>query len=244
MQMSGLESAKLKLVWAAAHIEAVRKAVRDYTADEPSGIARKSDGSHKLKYVEPPPPAISILAGETVYQIRSALDYVAFELVKLNPNRVALPVGWREKCAFPLRFKKKSPVSFDKTLPGITPKASTFIESVQPYHRRNPGKVLRMLAILSNIDKHRHLNLTKGQVLDRTINRGVPIHCVDGGTRLESFVTGHVRVQGSFQPFVSFNERTLGKGTAARSIEDVLQACLDTVEKDIIPVFEKLLKNP
>src|SRR5262249_43983072 len=115
-----------------------------------------------------PPPEISILAGEVLYQVRSSLDYLAFDLVKLNPSSIALPVDWKKNCCFPLwvNTPKNPPVynCFKHILPGITKPAFAFIEGVQPYHRGNGlfaiCNVLRFLAELSNIDKHRNLNLT------------------------------------------------------------------------------------
>src|ERR1700676_40470 len=165
--ISGIESAKLKLVRAAEHIDAVRHATWEYTADEPSRVTKHPNGSYELNFIQPPPASISILSGEAVHQIRSALDHLAFELVKLNPTRITLPAEWEEHCAFPLRLKtpKQQPIfnCFEHMLPGITKSAFTFIEAVQPYKGENAGNVLRNLVVLSNIDKHRHLNLTKPQ---------------------------------------------------------------------------------
>jgi ribosomal protein S12 len=64
-----------------------------------------------------------------------------------------------------VKVPKKTPVfnCFEGTLPGITVQAFTIIESVQPYNRGEVNAYLGRLAILSNIDKHRHLHLTKPQ---------------------------------------------------------------------------------
>jgi hypothetical protein len=162
-----MESANLKLVRAQEHILAIRNINEDYTEREPNVIIKHPDGSNELKFIESPPDAISVLAGECIYQIRSALDHLAFQLVKLNRGGGTLPPDWEEKCAFPLRVKlpKKTPVfnCFEGTLPGITVQAFTFIESVQPYNRGEVNAYLGRLAILSNIDKHRHLHVTKPQ---------------------------------------------------------------------------------
>jgi hypothetical protein len=99
--LSGLESAELKLIRAAKRIDDVRSAIWDYLETEPSGISKKPDGKYKLDFTSEPSPDIAILAGEALYQVRSALDHLAFDLVKLNLTQVELPVGWEKRCEFP-----------------------------------------------------------------------------------------------------------------------------------------------
>ena len=260
--MSGLESANLKLARAAEHIEAIRDVVWDYIEREPSDVTTEPNGKYVLNFREPPPAAIAVLAGEAIYQIRSALDHLAFELVKLNPNGTTLPTDWEEECVFPLWLDtpKKAPVynCFKNTLPGITTGAFTFIESVQPYHRRDTGNILRMLAVLSNIDKHRHLNLTKPQAYRRdeavVIHKGHRMHSssvrrAEDGARIESpfpFDTQIVdmQVQGAFTPFVSFHESALGQGAATLPVDYVLELCLNSVKTPILSAFEQFLRSP
>ena len=122
------------------------------------------------------------MSSEVLYQIRSALDHLVFDLIKLNPGKVILPKHWERQCEFPLLIdvptKGNPPVPhdlplprslFERQLPGITPQVFTFIESLQPYNAA-PLVILgslntfRALAILSSIDKHRHLNLTVTRV--------------------------------------------------------------------------------
>jgi hypothetical protein len=256
--VDALGCARLKLVRASEHIQAVRKAIWNYTAEEPSRVVRHPDGTHELNFAIAPPDAISILSGEVVYQIRSALDYMAFELVKLNPSGSVLPDGWEERCLFPLWLKapKKRPVfnCFEHLLPGITKATFAFIEAAQPYNGGSPGNVLRLLATLSNIDKHRHLNITKPQALRRDeavvlykgrIYQNDSVVRVESGTKSESPFVGmdvkEVKVEGAFQPFVSFHESALGAGAATLPVEFVLQTCLDTVNDLVVPEFEKLI---
>src|SRR5208283_1945858 len=103
-----------------------------------------SDGKEYLNIRKAPPTEISILAGEIVYQIRSALDHLVFDLIKVNPAILSIDPEWFEHCEFPLRTKiavgKQPPLpqkDFSRPLPGISPTAFAFIESVQPYNRRN-----------------------------------------------------------------------------------------------------------
>jgi len=77
------------------------------------------------------------MAGEVLYQLRSTLDHLAFDLVKLNRIGTPLPSEWEENCCFPLWIDPltKPPFynCFKSCLPNISKAAFAFIESVQPY---------------------------------------------------------------------------------------------------------------
>jgi hypothetical protein len=259
--MTGIESANLKLVRAQEQVLAIRDISEDYKEREPNVIINHPDGSNELKFIKSPPDAISVLAGECIYQIRSALDHLAFQLVKLNRGGVTLPLDWEGKCAFPLwvRPPKKTPVfnCFEGTLPGITVQPFTFIESVQPYNRGEVNADLGRLAILSNIDKHRHLHVTKPQAHRRdeatvrykgmVMNTSSVMRVEDGTkTRRDYDFTDtevlSVQVSGAFHPFVSFDESALDPGVLAFPVADLLQTCLDRVQQSIVPKFAEFLK--
>src|SRR4029077_5489270 len=91
-------------------------------------------------------PEIAILAGEIVYQARSALDHLAYELVKLNRTGGILPANWVKNCSFPMFFDipndliKRGDTNpplpyncFESKLPNISQEAFDYIESLQPY---------------------------------------------------------------------------------------------------------------
>lgn len=98
--LTGIESASLKIKRAEVHIEALKTEVWRYTGIQPDGIAREIDGKEEPIFTEPPPPYIAILAGETLYQLRSTLDHLALELVK-----VRFPTCDETACSFPLFVK-------------------------------------------------------------------------------------------------------------------------------------------
>lgn len=114
--------------------------------------------------VEPVPIEFSMVAGDIVHNLRSALDYLAWELVLSEgqtPGR---------HTAFPIYVKK---TDFDKRvrnppkgrlspLEGIDPASDKFalVEWFQPYRHVGMGPnetMLAVLAALSNRDKHRGL---------------------------------------------------------------------------------------
>ena len=167
-QITGLESAKLKLIRASEHIKRIGQQVAAYSGSDSHTVVTLPHGTDRISVREEPPLGISILAGEVVYQIRSALDHLAFDLVKLNHTGGPLPANWGDSCFFPLwlNIPKKPTVynCFSHILPGISKTAFTFIEAAQPYRGGALGNHLRLLAYLSNLDKHRYLSLTKARL--------------------------------------------------------------------------------
>lgn len=212
---------------------------------------------------------IAILAGEAVYQIKSSLDHLAYELVKLNPAKITLPPKWEKHCEFPLILeiptKGNPPVpaklpleynAFKDRLPGISEQAFRFIESVQPYYRLNTANVLRPIAQLSYIDKHRHLHVLDpqayhiAQFTSKKWNH-LSVRRANRGDKLEApFPTewlqdeDAVYLENVGHPFVSFKEDVLSKEMAALPLDHILELCVNEVQGIIIPAFEKFTQNP
>ena len=173
--ISGLDSASVKIARAAEHVDAIRRVINSLASTANTyEIIKDADGKEKIRFLIQPPTQIAVLSGEVVYQLRSALDHLAFDLVKRNQSGITLPANWDARCDFPLWLRIPDdqinsghtipplPYScFTKSLPGISKTAFAFIESVQPY-RSGAGthNVLRLIANLSNIDRHRYLNVT------------------------------------------------------------------------------------
>ena len=138
-----MESARLKLIRAAEGIQVVHDKIAAYSSEHPYEIITESDGTEKLNVFREPPPEISVLGGEVIYQIRSALDHLAFDLIKMNPSGVTLPNRWFDRCEFPLwtrlpanRVPPLLKSDFASVLPGITDEPFALIESLQPYNNR------------------------------------------------------------------------------------------------------------
>jgi hypothetical protein len=262
--ISGIASAKAKLARAAKHLRAVRRLVAIYSASRPHKIVAKAKGKKRLNIPRPPPREISLLIGEMVYQMRSALDHLAFDLVKRNQTGAALPPDWERECQFPiwtmpLKSGQTPPLpynAFERTLPGISKQAFAFIESVQPYY--DVGAVnnsLRFLAHLSNIDKHRHLNLVRPRTRKfesfrfasgwrgsghEALDRGAQISPLTGWDDLDRLVY----VSRRYRTFVAFNERShLGDATTL-PVDFLLKTILEQINLSIVPEFRKLIQNP
>jgi hypothetical protein len=167
---NSIESAQAKIVRAMKQRHSLENCLAEYRSREPYRKIAHADGKVTLEITEPPPIEISVIAGEVIYQLRSALDHIVFALVQQHYPAGNIPGDIRNTCQFPLCTKppgdsgNKPPIpraSF-KNVPGCIPAdAFTIIESLQPYNGKHHGHdLLDMLRTFSNIDKHRHLNTT------------------------------------------------------------------------------------
>lgn len=260
--ISGLDSASVKIDRAAEHLDEVRRMIASLATAESYEVAKDEDGKEKIHFLIQPPAKISVLAGEVVYQLRSALDHLAFDLVKRNATGAALPPGWENKCDFPLWLSiplgQSPPLpynSFSK-LPGISRPAFEFIESVQPYRSgvgaRTPN-VMKLLCELSNIDRHRYLNVTLPKASEYhtlVLSQGREYSYGRGGLKdgaevqaLPAKADDVVDVQRSFLTYVTFDEPAVGSGPDTLEVEHVLDVCLDHVKRIVLPAFVHLLEN-
>lgn len=251
-----IDSAKLKLLRAAEHIKEIENRVATYASSEPHEIIIESERKATMK-ITFPPHDIAIPIGEALYQMRSALDYLAFGLVIKMSNLDPESVVW-DKVLFPLKLKLPKSVttppvpfghdSFSQCLPGIPIAPFTFIEALQPYYPLGiPNGWLGILAKLSNIDKHRRLNLLRARVRHTEIRRdSASLRTLDDGAEVRSSAPldhPHVTVdmERRFTAFIAFSERDALGDADGLHIEDILQSCLETINIAVIPAFEKFL---
>lgn len=101
------------------------------------------------------PHVFSILIGEICYNLRSALDYLIWELARLDSG------GVKERTQFPIEDTPDGFMGRRQTfLNGINHSHVALIETLQPYKGCHWTQLLRDL---SNPDKHRHLTPVRGQ---------------------------------------------------------------------------------
>jgi hypothetical protein len=266
MATKGLKSAKAKLIRAEKQLRAIKRCLAAYARSKPHRIVKKAKGKKKLNIPKAPPVEISLLAGEMIYQMRSALDHLVFSLIKKNPLVSTIDPDWEEDCQFPMRTrlpkKRTAPLAksdFARDLPGIADAPFAFIESVQPYYGLGAvNNALLFLRHLSNIDKHRRLNLIRARIQQHqsvryphgltsrgyaTLDRGAEIYPaipfpplsgpIDAKPEKPVYVKRHYRV------LVAFNERrNLGEATNL-TVDGLLEFILGQINSAIVPRFEK-----
>lgn len=256
----GLDSAAAKVIRAKKHLDEINRIIVDVTSRADAyEIIKDANGKETINFLIEPPLDVAILAGEIIYQLRSAIDHLAFELVKSNPRGIVLPLRWEERALFPLWItppKHTTYNCFNSVLPGITKPAFAFIESLQPYHS-GPGhhNVMAIIAKLSNIDKHRHLNAILPRVAvrqDSHSSRGLHSTSVVGGFKQGAEVPSLSMTRGdadpivdterSFLPYVTFEELAIGAGPASLESQHVLEVCVESIKSIVIPAFIQFLK--
>jgi len=272
LRIAGIESAKLKLARVAVHLDEIRHLISESTRKTDAyEIIKDANGKETVNFLLGPPQDLFVIVGEIVYQFRSALDHLAFQLIESNQAQIALPGDWERHCKFPLMLNVPAtgnpPVPFilpvpqsvfEKTLPGMSKTAYAFIESVQPYHR-GPGihNVLRIIGQLANIDRHKHFHVMIPRLAVHSYvaySGGITgTHTVGGlkhGAEVPLFPAfpniqegTAVNVYRTFSPYVTFDAETIGVGPDTLESENVLEVCLQQFESVIIPTFDKLLQN-
>ena len=153
------------------HLQAVVGYVNAFLAGGIGDFALEMDrqGRAVVRVVEARPPGdgLSLAIGEYVYSVRSALDHLAYQLAALHTGD-PLPDSVAASSAFPIARSGPHFRSLARTrLKGVSPKARSAIEKLQPYHRRKmpDAKALALLNDLCNVDKHRMLHPTASMLV-------------------------------------------------------------------------------
>lgn len=122
----------------------------------------------------------SLVLGDFLFNLRSALDQLVYQLHVLKYGGGTLPNEVEKLSAFPIRSKapldsKRNPLTTDKwgTIKQLPEPQRAMVERFQPYIRRNDSLVSRrgallMLDTLNNVDKHRRLHVVRHVVSDST----------------------------------------------------------------------------
>jgi hypothetical protein len=257
---------RLKIVRASEHLDALKLGIEADAARYGNKVIVESQGKETINVPEPS-EEIAILAGEIVYQLRSALDHLAFDLVELNRRKITLPVKWDENCMFPtwtsLKGGQKPPLPYGvfQNLPGIPKDAHTIIERVQPYY--GPGiaainNYLGFLVALSNIDKHRRFALTRTRavvygnaVYESGIHSSTTIS-LDHGAEVPQFFFPDgpfwkdpiVQMDRSSSLYVTFNERAALGGAISEPIEKFLDDLIGYILSDVVIPLEEVISDP
>jgi hypothetical protein len=165
-----LDDAKARISRAETHIASLEAEITAVLPPDRSitapimGPAFLSGGNQRISA----PPILPILIGETLYNLRGALDYLVYELFHLDTGRVKgstkFPIedtieSWNSYFPTPETPSKKRRKMW---LHGLTPAHQAAIKWLQPCDGCKWTGVLRSL---SNPDKHRRL--TK---IDATVN--------------------------------------------------------------------------
>ncbi len=171
------ESWWLKLERAEKHADEFKTALRPYLDSQPykavkcgpetPGCQQHADcWRYCLRITQQPDPALSIIAGDFLHNVRSALDHLAVAMV---------PARRRSKASFPIerddiwtKQGRRYVIGdaerrgrFKTAVDGMSAEAKTEIQALQPYNRGAQARsnTMYLLNRLDNADKHRQLLL-------------------------------------------------------------------------------------
>lgn len=182
--------------------------------------------SVRQTFTAPLPPRFALIVGDCLDNLRSALDFVVWELV-LAANGVPSEKNTFPVCDAPRSFKDAT----RSRLSGLTPKMITEIDLMQPYRRGNDlrSHPLWCLNKLANVNKHRRVLL-------------VSVHAdwagkLIGTDRYTLAAPGskmHVDIHPA--AYVALNEREIVQG--APDVSSVVSQLISEVER-LMPNFQQ-----
>jgi hypothetical protein len=213
--MHRLESAFRKLSRGIHHRNEANRLIQAFVRAKPYALRIEFDSATGDKrwvidrVLRAPPLGISISVGDCIYNLRSALDHLAWQLVFANGSQPT------ERTAFPLcdtadewrRWWK------NKTK-GMSDPAIALIKSYQPCFQTHPyrAKWASWLDTLCNLDKHRHLYVTLAATSGGMWSQPIPydarwfIHNgpIANGTVMASIEKAHADVDFGFFGDIAF----------------------------------------
>lgn len=151
------------------HVRTLEAEVRSYLSSNPYVIGTKRDPeSRRLIYflvsVQPTPHRVSAILGDTIHNLRSALDHLAYQLVWVGTGKAPLSHVY-----FPIADDQARYLEQRRhQMKGAPPPAIAAIDALTPYKGGNDQ--LWRLHKLNNVDKHRVL-ITAGSAF-QSVNIG------------------------------------------------------------------------
>lgn len=146
----------VKIGRAREHLTTLSTEVREYLDSKPYSVGvRRHPESRRLIYfvaaVQPTTPRLSALLGDTIHNLRSALDHLAYQLVWVGTGNVP-----SSHVYFPIAGDRpKYLEQRRRQLKGARPAAVATLDALTPYKGGNDA--LWQLHKLNNVDKHRVL---------------------------------------------------------------------------------------
>jgi hypothetical protein len=255
----------LKLERAGEHVEAVKECVENWLGTEAYSISREIDPKlgdtvRRAQITDSPPQRLSLLIGDALHNLRTALDHVVYALAEghtpsaLTPevaSKLMFPIIGNENCkGKPAKGSDIFANVKGTWLAGVPAQAVSFIESEQPYYYDPTGidykwTALWMLHDLERIDKHRRLHVTTAwlglQYLTIPEHAGPPrvtYSRVEGpvqhGDKLVTYSGADEGIEAHFTRDVAFNEgpaSTWSVGEALDNIGDRVGWITTTLER-------------
>jgi hypothetical protein len=173
-----MESVDAKMIRAHEHLETLAREVDEYLSTVRLNMYLKTAAErphpwlvvHANDYI--PPIRLSVIAGDCIHNMRSALDNLVCGLVLTQDCACDC-----KSSKFPFTDNEADwNVNSAKRLPGVPSEAVEILRTVQPWYDPVSALPLVMLNKLSNMDKHRHCAFGLG----RSVDTAFRVYGVDG----------------------------------------------------------------
>lgn len=248
---ASLEGVMLKIERATEHLDAVRDLIRDERSLDGALVRHEDDPATGerlivLREISKPPARIGVLTGDFFHCCRSALDHLAWQLVK-HP---AVPSGDPAndgQITFPIYLARER--YSDRSIKGSTVHARALIEQMQPFHGANPGEhPLWVLHQLWNWDKHRVLHMAGNTLVGAGVASGTEnlksVRFAQPGPLAENTVLVRYEVPQASDAQAQFYfgvDLTFTDGPAhGMKVERLMTAAVDAVVDAVIRLFNEL----
>lgn len=255
---NALDDIRWKLWRAKEHVQAVHDTAHAFLKSDFYRLVLYQDESGRLAAkvgeLKRVPPVLSVLIGDAVHNLRSALDNLAFLIAKPTTR------GEERDVQFPLvNVPREFQGTCRKRLPNADPAVVAEVERLQPYHSRTwpETALLWQLIKMSNWDKHRalisaaafleasRLNIRisgKTNVRSNEVVRGVlePNAVI---VRLEmgySEADAHVEMDPEFTFMPVFDQR-MPEPIRGRPVISTLARTGQFIETEVLPMFTRFL---
>jgi hypothetical protein len=226
-----LDNIVLKTERAKKHVLDLETVFEGFLKTKPNAFAFKTDENtgdrtYYVTRVAPIPIEFSLLVGDALNNIRTALDHLTYQLVIIGGGSNEI----RSKANFPIGNSLSDYIARrTKMVPGLREDAVKAIDALQPY-MGGTGEYFCHLARLNNFDKHRLL---------------VPVWgCISGHTALRSdreFLAKFYRKDASdFSAAMMVDKRTFPK----KAGDIILTVPKEDVQENIQFLFNIMFAEP
>jgi hypothetical protein len=241
--VAALDGARLKVVRAQKHLDSLKDEIRRYEQSKPYRLTVEND-IHVPGFVVPtwsitagPDPYLSTIIGDVLCNLRSALDYVAWELAAKYVGRpLDGPPAGKDWISFPIvssqkYFRRDALEEYQ-----IPASVIDEIESVQPYG--GGYHPLWLLKLLVDSDKHRLPVLIRGRLRGVTvvIQHVGPVALPADSNPAISGKKQPVGMRAQLAVFVALQDPSMPWEPVELTLENIVKSVADVIRR-----FERFL---
>jgi hypothetical protein len=246
------------LAWSETHLERLEGATSAFIKQHPAVLVTKYDGTTGENIVTlrlrrlPIMDEWTFMIGDTLHNMRVALDYLTFQIVKPPLTDMRLV----KRTQFPICDARDDWAGLaGNRLPGVSDDVRNAFEDLQPYHGRHSPRLepLLVLDALENVHKHRHLldafpaitsqGFTGDSSKIRFTTTGIPIGPLENGVELYRYVFVDPNDTKTELKFQAVTDVRFDRDGPARGhvVVAALKEIRDHIRNEVFPKLEPFL---